>query len=99
MKPRLTEQRRDSLMRDQGHGTHQREVIYSCGAMAELLLARENRRASENIFFSATSSIVPTDDNHELGTCFFVHKRIISSVKMVEYVSDNMSYIILRWPV
>jgi hypothetical protein len=32
----------------------------------------------------------------ELGTCFFVHKRIISAVKRIECVSDRMSYIILR---
>jgi hypothetical protein len=32
----------------------------------------------------------------ELGTGFFVHKRIISAVKKVELVSDRMSYIILR---
>jgi exonuclease III len=34
--------------------------------------------------------------NHELGTGFFVHKRIMIAVKRVELVSDRMSYIILR---
>jgi hypothetical protein len=36
------------------------------------------------------------NEDHELGTGFFVHKRIVSAVKMVEFVSDRMSYIILR---
>jgi exonuclease III len=36
------------------------------------------------------------NESHELGTDFFVHKRIISAGKRVEFLSDRMPYIMLR---
>jgi hypothetical protein len=34
--------------------------------------------------------------NHKLGTNFFVHHRLVSAVKRVEFVSDKISYTVLR---
>jgi hypothetical protein len=36
------------------------------------------------------------NENSELGTGVFVHKRIVSTIKRVEFISDRMSFIILR---
>jgi hypothetical protein len=36
------------------------------------------------------------NENHELGTGFFEHKGIISAVERIGFVSDRMSYIMLR---
>jgi hypothetical protein len=36
------------------------------------------------------------NENHEFGKSFFEHNTIISAVKSVEFVSDKMSYIVLR---
>jgi exonuclease III len=34
--------------------------------------------------------------DHHLGSRFFVHKRIVSAVRRVKFISDRKSYIILR---
>jgi exonuclease III len=36
------------------------------------------------------------NDNHQLVTGFYVHQRILPAVKKVDFVSDRMSYIVLR---
>jgi hypothetical protein len=36
------------------------------------------------------------NDNHYIGTGFFVHKGAISSLKILEFISDRVSYTALR---
>ena len=36
------------------------------------------------------------NETNQLGTGFFVHRRIVSAINTVEFVSDRVSYIVLR---
>jgi exonuclease III len=49
------------------------------------------KNAGEYTFFYRKGN-----ENQELGAGFFVHKKIISAVKKVDFVSDRMPYITLR---
>jgi hypothetical protein len=43
-----------------------------------------------------TSFCVEGNGDNHLGTGFFVHRRIVSIDGRVEFISDRLSYIILR---
>jgi hypothetical protein len=36
------------------------------------------------------------NENYQLGTGIFVHHRIVKAVKRVEFVSDRVTYIVVR---
>ena len=48
-------------------------------------------RAGDYIYFYWKGN-----ENHQFKTRFFVHHRRVSAVKTVEFVSDKLSYIVLR---
>jgi hypothetical protein len=58
------------------------EVRWDKGAMV--------RAGDYNIFYGRGN------ENHQFGTGFFVHHRILSAVKRVESIGDRMSYTVLR---
>jgi hypothetical protein len=49
----------------------------------------DSQPADNYIFFHGNGKA-----NHHLGTGFFVHKGIVSTIKRVEFISDRMPYII-----
>jgi len=51
-----------------------------------------NIRTGEYVFFFWWKM----KQNHPLGSGFFVHHRIIPAAKRVEFITNRMSYIILR---
>jgi exonuclease III len=48
-------------------------------------------RAKDYTFFHGEGN-----RDYQLGTGFFIHKRIVSVIRRVEFISDRMLYIILR---
>jgi hypothetical protein len=48
-------------------------------------------RAGDYNFFYGKAN-----ENHQLTTGYFVHHRIVSAVKRVGFISDRMSYMVLR---
>jgi hypothetical protein len=49
------------------------------------------KRADDYTFFCGQGK-----GDHQLGKGFFLHKSIVSVVRRVEFISDRMSYMILR---
>jgi hypothetical protein len=55
-----------------------------------------NGNHDNNLESPCTFFFGKVNEKYELGTGLFVHSRIVTAVKRIEFVSDRMSYIILR---
>ena len=61
--------------------------------MCRRLGGTKGRSKSRGLYFNFYGK---GNENNRLGTGLFVHHRVESAVKRVEFVSDTMSYVVLR---
>jgi len=58
----------------------------------EVRLGKESRlSAGDYIFFCGKEN-----ENHQLGTGFFLDHKTVSEIKKIEFISDKVPYIVLR---
>jgi exonuclease III len=75
--------------------SYKRNIKVYVRDLVEVQEVRWDRGGTESAGYY-TFSYGKRSENQELGTGFCVHKRIISAVKKVGFVSYEVSYIILR---
>jgi len=68
-----------------------RYQLYAVGVQEVRLEKVDTVTAQDYNFFYGKGN-----KNHQLGTGCSVHHRIVSAARRVEFVSDRMSYIVLR---
>jgi hypothetical protein len=91
---------------DMRFGAWTARVLYKTGSLMtvvkeiskyklDLVGIQESRGGTETVG-EYTFLCGKENENRELGTDFFTHKRILSAVKRVEFVSHRLPYKILR---